>query len=506
MKFIEEIVEYVLDYGSGLTGLDRITVVFPNKRAGLFFRKYLASRIDKPVFSPKVVGMADFIRSFSNLRVPDRLSLIFELYKQFRTVGNTTESFDKFYYWGDVLLRDFDELDRYLVDADSLFTNLAQLKEMEADFSHLTLKQQELIRSFWDKFGEKMSRHQKQFLAVWKGLRRVYNQYQLALQEKGWAYDGMIYKSIAIQDNLAGALSGADHVVFAGFNALSLAEERIIQALLEQKKAWVIWDLDDYYFKDLHQEAGHFTRELKRTNPVIRNTFKKSYGNQIRNSADKHITVVGVPLNTGQAQVSAASLEDLLSEKGHDIIEGETAIVLPAEALLFPVLNVLPPEVYKVNVTMGYPIRDSQAFGFVEALIELQLSAGQRPGYFYYVPVVALLTHPYLSALENDQVTASVERIGKENIIWIAGEDISGADQLLQRIFLQQKDQTEIIDYLQDLLIIFSESSMKSLQAEFLYHFYTLLNRLKDFISQNKVKLDEKSFLMLFTYCTMEEL
>jgi hypothetical protein len=501
--FVDEIVDHVLNYSEDKADLDRITVVFPNKRAGMFFRKHLANRINKPVWSPRVMGMADFIRSLSDLHIPDRMSLVFELYKQFRAVMGTAESFERFYYWGEILLRDFDELDRYLVDARALFTNLAQLKEIESDLSHLSPEQQELVRSFWHHFGEKMSRHQKNFLSVWEVLYTVYKRYKAALRDRGWAYDGMIYRSVVGNDSILEKLENTDHVIFGGFNALSLAEEHIMQSLLENDKAWVIWDLDDYYFKDVDQEAGYFTRELKRSNAIINRTFKKSYGNSILHNPDKKIIVAGVPLNTGQAQVSALFLEEILSAADHELTEGETALVLPDEHLLYPVLNALPSPIGKVNITMGYPLRDSQAYSFVEALIELQLGTQEQKNFFHYRPVIALLTHPYLSTLDNEQVIKSANYIRKENAIWITGEDIAENDPLLQRIFKRQNDLEETINYLQDLLIIFSDYSRESIQHEFLYHFYTLLNRLKDFIGQHQVTLDEKSFLMLFRQVAM---
>ena len=179
MKFLEEIVEVILSRYAGAT--DEVTIVFPNRRAGLFFQKYLSARITKPIWSPKIVSIEDFIKNLSPLKSADKLELIFDLYKVFSKLNKSGENFDKFFYWGNIMLQDFDELDKFLVDPELLFKNLVHVKELENDLDYLQEDQKKLITDFWISFGEKLSSHQKGFLGIWDNLFQTYRQFKLRL-------------------------------------------------------------------------------------------------------------------------------------------------------------------------------------------------------------------------------------------------------------------------------------------------------------------------------------
>ena len=255
--------------------LDDLTFVFPNRRAVLYFRKHLSSLLDKPAFSPRLLTIEDFIGTFSDYSVPDKLELVHRLYKSYYEVlnqreeaaGLTPESFDKFYFWGDMLLRDFDEVDKYLINAGQLFKDLSNQKELDSSFDFLTPEQIEFLKSFWGNFDEDITANKQKFLHVWRQLPEVYNAFREQLKAQGLAYEGLVHREVAEllikTPTTAKALWKGGHIVFAGFNALTTAEEKIITSFVEAGMAEVHWDLDHYYVNNITQEAGRFFRQYQ---------------------------------------------------------------------------------------------------------------------------------------------------------------------------------------------------------------------------------------------------
>src|SRR5690606_36412919 len=196
--FLFEIAEQTVNASHSLEG---ITFVFPNRRAILYFRKYLSQLLSKPAFSPRLLTIEDFVTGMSPLKVPDKLELIHRLYKTYYSVidpgASPAEPFDQLYFWGDMLLRDFDETDRYLVNAEYLFRDLSHQKELDSSFDFLTEQQRNFLRDFWGSFDEEVSPNKKKFLKVWKQLPEVYNRYRQHLRDHGLAYEGMIYRDVA---------------------------------------------------------------------------------------------------------------------------------------------------------------------------------------------------------------------------------------------------------------------------------------------------------------------
>ncbi len=496
MKFLKEIVNELLNREN--ISLDSLTMVFPNRRAGLFFQKYLTERIEQPVWSPGIMSIVDFIKTMTPLTVPDRLSLVFELYQTFTRTSGAKESFDKFYFWGETLLRDFDEIDKFLVNPMPLFRNLADLKDLENATSYLNDRQKQLIKSFWNTFDKKISKQQKDFISVWNVLYKVYESYRSGLFDKHMAYEGMIYRKVAEEMQKGSFADPYQTVIFAGFNALSPAEETIITWYVQNRNAKVYWDADDYYLKNDRQEAGMFMRKIMSSNDVLAGTFKNAYGNRFKKTANKKITLIGTPLRTGQAQVASSLLSGLSKTASLSDTEDQTALVLPDEQLLFPVLNALPHTVKKVNITMGFPLRHSLVYSFIENLIKLQMTRAGGGDIFHYQPVIALLQHPFISGIEAGHIHEVIDKIHANNKIYIPSGEIAGEVKLLRQIFIATGTIPELINYIRILLVKFAESGKDTLQQEFLLHFYAILNRLKDFIETTKLKLDEESFLKLF--------
>lgn len=496
MRFLEEIVEVVLSRYAGVT--DNVTIVFPNRRAGLFFQKYLAERINKPIWSPKIISIEDFIKSLSELKSADKLDLIFELYQVFTKLNKSKEDFDKFFYWGNIMLQDFDELDKFLADPELLFKNLVHIKDLENNLDYLQEDQKQLIGDFWKSFGEKLSSHQKGFLGIWDNLFQTYTQFKAHLSEKGIAYDGMIYREVTealerhdISMPLLQAGMHLENIIFAGFNALSKSEETIISWFVKEGKGEILWDADDHYLKDNKQEAGKFLREMKFGNSILRKSFHDSYGNAFKES-NKKIEVISVASDVGQAQQAS---ELLKAWNSHEKIDEKTAVVLPNNELLFPLLHAMPPEVERLNITMGYPLSSSIVFGFLDALIDLQIKAEEKNVY-HFRPLLSILRHPLLAKSKDETITDIAAEIIQKNTIWIPKKKLKVEHELLQLIF---KDPANgLSDYLMDLIRFFAGHNEDDVEREFLVHFYKLLNRLNDFVKQNKLQISMTAYQKLF--------
>jgi hypothetical protein len=494
MKFLEEIADIVISRNQDDS--DAVTIVFPNRRAGLFFRKYLSERISKPMWSPKIISIEDFIKGLSGLQSADKLDLVFELYKVFSSLNKSDEDFDKFYFWGNILLQDFDELDKFLVDAKLLFQNLVHIKNLEGSLDFLQDDQKKLIISFWKSFGDKLSNQQKGFLGIWDNLHQTYLQFKAKLQERNIGYDGMIYRKVVDQLN-AGTLDlKEEKVIFAGFNALSKSEEAIITWFVREEKGDVYWDADDYYFIDKNQEAGKFLRELKHNNPVLRGTFKKSYKNAIR-SADKKIEVIGVASEVGQAQEASAILNSSQLP-----VDENTAIILPNNTLLFPVLHAMPEQVNELNITMGYPMASSTIYGLLDALINLQLKSDGK-SVFHFRTVLAILKHPLLVVMLDDEITEIVGGIQKNNVLWVSRKKLDTGNALLSKIFGSLE--AGISEYLIGILRLLAEQIIDEVTKEFVFHFYKMLNRLNEFITHNHLKVSIAAYQKLFRQLAQAE-
>jgi hypothetical protein len=260
--------------------LEKVTIVFPNRRAALYFRKYLSESLNKPAFAPALLTIEDFISQLSPLKVPDKLELVSRLQKSYHAVIKNeadakAEPFDKFYFWGDMLLRDFDEADRYLVNTEHLFKDLSHQKELDSSFDFLTKEQKEFLTNFWSSFAENESNNKRKFLHVWKKLPEVYKQFQQQLRSANLAYEGMLHRDVA--ERISSTDPGIQdekykNLIFVGFNALTACEEKIVSYFIEHLDAKMHWDIDEYYVNNQVQEAGRFFREYQK-HPVLKKTF-----------------------------------------------------------------------------------------------------------------------------------------------------------------------------------------------------------------------------------------
>ena len=424
-------------YGDDISSLN---ILFPSRRARLFFLDALSSIAERPLWQPRWLTIDDLMTRIAGFGTGDRLRLITELYKVYSQYHD--ESFDRFYFWGDMLLNDFDSIDKYLIDADSLFANINDLKQLEADISYLSEEQRRIVERFWRNFAEGGETDIKRnFMALWRTLGPIYNRYRERLSALGTGYTGMVHRAAADRIAAGTAPIPEGRYVVAGFNALSACEKRLFDYLKSAAEAEFFWDFDDYYVGREEQEAGMFVREnLSR------------YGSQSPVSHDnlrnlREATVVSTVSNVAQCKY-AAEILDRLSENGP--VGKETALVLTDENLLEPLMYSLPEQTGKVNVTMGYPFSHTAACSLVERLIDLQTRSREQNGgpRFYHADVTGILAHPYIAAGNAAAATLAAE-IRRNRRIMVEGE-VLAADELLARIFRRAGSGAEFTDYLSE--------------------------------------------------------
>lgn len=412
--FLEKLVQQLCDkYGDKVSDL---CIVLPNRRAGMFLKRYFAKKMNKTFWAPEILAIEDFITILSELQPADTTTLLFELYNVVSEIEkDKTESFDDFCKWGQILLNDFNEIDRYCVNANDLFLNLKDYKELET----FSLNSDDLTD------------FQKQYLHFFQSLAKYYQGYTGRLISKKIAYQGLAYK--IVQEQLFEKLKHQnwDKIIFAGFNALNKAEERIFSRLLSEDKAEMFWDVDKYYASEAIQEAGYFFRKYKNTQTFAKLWEKCTvFEEDLLANQDKHIEVIGVAKNVAQAKVGGNIVGDILN-KGLDI--QKTALVLADENLLFPVLHSLPPSLTDINVTMGYPLKNTPVAGFMTLLFSLhenaQKIAHKNVNYsFYYADILRLLSHPYISFLFSGKKRIAkklADTIVQRNIVFASSKTIA---------------------------------------------------------------------------------
>lgn len=445
-SFLAETAKCLFDrYGRDVSSL---TIVLPSVRARLFFTEELSRLSDKPLWSPHYMSMDDIMREASSFTVGEKVRMITDLYKVYSEYHD--EPFDKFYFWGEMLLGDFDLIDKYMIDADMLFRNIYDLKVLEADLSYLTPEMRRIISTFWSHFKdeESLSEEKRKFLSVWKTLAAVYHALRRRLAASGQVYAGMMYRSAA--ENVMEGKAGADlsrRYVFVGFNALSESEKRVLKYLSANAAACEFcWDYDSYYVANREQEAGRFLREdISMFHP----TYDISTDNFL--SVSKKISSISTVSNVLQCKYAATLLKEISPTLEFD---KQTAIVLTDESLLMPLLHSLPSELAdNINVTMGYPLRQTTAYAFVERLFELQRNRRHGKGgeSFYHADVTGLLSHPYIVEIDGANASRLLAKVMEGRYIRVE-ESFFEEDGLLRRIFTAAGDWRSLAGYLTDVL------------------------------------------------------
>lgn len=496
--FLEYVAQDIISKNGN--NLARIAVVFPNKRASLFFSEHLARQSDKPVWCPSYITISDLFRKHSDLQIADPIELVCILYRCFVECTGSAETLDHFYGWGQLLLSDIDDIDKNMADAKKVFANLRDLHELD-DISYLTPEQVETIKKFFSNFTDTHnSELRKRFLSLWSHFYDIYDMFNSTLAERGLAYEGALYRKVACDDNISFEY---DKYVFVGFNVLQRVEQKLFKRLKEGGKAAFYWDFDDYYMakgKHIPSEAGHyissylsdFPNELPIDNANIYRNFKKK----------KSITFISATTENIQARYIGTWLrENKRIEDGR-----QTAIVMCNEQLLPSAIHSLPPEVDNVNITTGYPLALTPVSSLVALLLALQTNgyvASSRKFRLQFVNSV--LKHPYISYISSNY-SKLLKQLNDITKVYYPSNDELCIDSGTQLLFsnISAPTASEFIERLShwakhvvELVAINAGSNSDALMLESLFRMYTLLSRLNELISTGVLEVDIATFQRL---------
>jgi hypothetical protein len=488
-------------YEASGADISRYAFVFPNRRAGLFFQKYLAEIANKPLFSPAVFTINDLFLSLSGKQVADRISMLFSLYRIYMEKSKEGGAFDEFLYWGEMLLNDFDDVDKYMADARMLFTNVTDLREIEKDFSFLSEAQIAAIRSFWSSFHPKNdSQNQQQFLALWKILYELYTELKETLSSENKGYEGMIFREVVETIKRDGLKElPYQKIVFVGLNALSLVEEKL---LLELKKAGIAdfyWDYASDKVMDANNKASYFAKRNKEL-------FPSSFSFEETPSSEAEIEVIGIPSAIGQAKQVYSLLNELCTTT--DFTEEKalrTAVVLADEHLLTPVLNAIPEQIRHINVTMGYPLGGTPVASLMEYIPALQKNVryiDRRPA-FYFRDVLQILNHQYIAVSDPEVISGLVRHITEYNKVTIDQAELSQTP-LLAILFTPVDEVAQLPAWLIKVLEELNKQmttatgteedethafSSKDIEQEFIFYYFTTVNRMTELMQKAQVEM-----------------
>lgn len=490
-SFLKEVAQDILlKFG---TDFKNIALVFPNKRAGLFFRKHLADLIDKPVWSPESFTIQEFVQLSTIKANADRLWQSFILFEAFKKVAEQKQwselmDYERFYNLGEIILNDFSEIDAYLVDAKVLCKNLLDAKEMDTEIDFLSPEQIQNLQRFWKNFSsENLSLQKQKFIQLWRLLPDVYHLFHQILAENNLTTTGLTYRELA--ENRATQkdyLKQYKNIIFIGFSALNGAEEKILKDLQNQNIALFYWDVDSHYTENYQQEAGYFLRK-NLFQIGLKNQFKKPF--DLIDIEGKEINVCGVNGNIVQARLVNQLLQKNVDEKSEDF-----AIVLADENMLMPVLHALPQFADKVNVTMGFPLINSPLYGFVNLFFKVQTYQSTHKGKIYYKDVNQLLNHPYLGFLDEKSRDFKRNMI-KNNWIQVESEAFTPFHENLISLFIQPVASASILlnrlsELITELIRLFNNRKLfNKIDKEIFEKFFLQINRLDDLLSKSKQPL-----------------
>ena len=480
--FIERIAQVILmEYSSKLT--DTI-IILPNRRAKVFLLEALKKQADKTIFAPEIINIEDFIQDIARIRSIDNVELLFEFYSIYlENTEKDIEPFETFANWAKTLLQDFNEIDRYLLDPNKILKYLEDIKELEhwsVDINQRT----DLI---------------KNYLAFWKKLPKYYQSLYHYLVDKGIGYQGLIYREAVENLNRFTASANNKFYLFAGFNALNLAEEKIIQHLLSINKAKIYWDIDEIFLNDPFHDMGLFQRRFKekwsyyKSNPYewITNEYKQ----------EKNIQVIGTPKSIGQAKIVGTIIEKYSNENNGKL--QNVAVVLGEETLLLPILYALPNNVAALNITMGFSSKNNPAQLLIAKLFKMHtnaLSRNEKSYVFYYKDVLDILTHPLIELYANS--SELVNRIKQNNYTFILHKKLEelhpNSNKLFQLLFQKwDGNSVKVLENLSQILLIIKSNLDKDNEQEkiakaFVYSIFKVLNQLISYFSsyQNSNSID----------------
>lgn len=475
-----------------------VAIVFPNRRAGLFFNEQLVRLTEKPIWAPTYISISDLFQHSSSWQIADTVKLVCELYKIYHNKSKSEETLDDFYHWGELLLSDFDDVDKNLADTDALFKNLHELHDLSDDYSFLEEGQKEALEAFFTNFSlDNKTELKSRFISIWNILGDIYTTFKHQLKAEGIAYEGMLYREVV--QNLNTDALPYKYYVFVGFNVLNKVEQTLFLKLQAAGKALFYWDYDLFYLDKHPHEAGEFIRRNLKQFP---NELPTAYFDNLRK--EKKITYLHAATENAQARYLPTWIRENITSE-----EKETAVILCNEALLQPVLHALPDEVKHINITMGFPLQQTPTYSLINALLQLYTSGyNSVSGRFNYPEVNAVLTHPYIKKLASGDAEALNESLKENNKFYPLPSELQQSERL-SKLFKPAAHVKEITERLETVLREVANSyaqtkpdendPLDQLYRESLFKGYTLVNRFINLIDEGTLTVRPDTFVRLFT-------
>jgi len=459
--------------------IDRVAVVFPGRRSGVFFNAYLNDLIETPILGPEILTINELISQLSGLQISDQISLILGLHKIYTIETGHVEDLDDFFFWGELLLNDFNDIDKYLLNAGDLFQNISDLKEIEKQFDYLTPEQIRAAEMFWGNLAKAgASVNREKFLNIWNKLFAVYTRFRSELLAEGNGYSGMVCRNIIESLSVGKELKlRSDRYIFVGFNALNACEDQLFRWLQLAGKADFFWDYDENFLKDTAHEAGLFIRRN-----LVRFPMPGAFVPDPEPSVLKRLQVVSVPGQIAQTQVINQK-QFFPDQTGNGSFDA-AALVLADENLLIPVVSAAGCRSKNINITMGYPLQRTPVYSLIVQLIELHKDRRRMNGedLFYHRSVLAVLNHQLIAGEATRKI---VTEINCQNKVYIRASDMKG-DELLELIFQKQENWRDSADWFLSVIkkmairLHQNDDQPVRLDAEYLFQVFLALQRLID--------------------------
>jgi hypothetical protein len=477
-SFLEKIATLVIqDFSAKLA---ETTIILPNKRAKVFLIEALKKETNKTILSPEITSIEDFVQDVASIRSVDSIELLFEFYEVYLSVTEkqNQQSFELFANWAKTLLQDFNEIDRYLLDPSHVLSYLKDIEDIKK----------------WGIEVENKTKLLENYIDFWKLLPLYYNSLYEHLLNKSIGYQGLIYREAVNNLNHFSNTISDRTFIFAGFNALNAAEEKIVQHLLALDQAKIYWDVDQTFLNDPYHDAGLFVRRFKenwkhyKANPFewIVDDFSQS----------KNIHVIGTPKTIGQAKLAGSIIENIITENEISSLD-KVAVVLGEENLLMPILYALPSSVGALNITMGYSGKNNPSQILIAKLFKMHTNALSRKGesyVFYYKDVLDVLTHPLVEPYA--KANNLVKIIKENNYTFITHNKLfelnTAPSNLFLLLFRKWEDgAVAVLENISTLLILIKENFSNDNEDEkiakaFVYAIFKVINKLTNYYLQHK--------------------
>lgn len=465
-----------------------LIIILPNKRAKVFLLEEIKKTVSNNIFAPNIISIEEFVQDIAGIRTVDNIELLFEFYEVYLSITEISQqdSFESFANWAKILMQDFNEIDRYLLEADAILNYLEDIKEIE----HWSVDV--------DKRTDLIDKH----LIFWKKLPLYYHTFYEYLIKKGVGYQGLIYREAVANLNYFSENTKSTYI-FAGFNALNKAEEKIIQHLLANDQAKVYWDIDETLLNDPMHDAGYFQRKFKsdwiyyKSNPYewICNEFK----------SEKDIHVIATSKSIGQAKIAGGIINELANNNSLS----KTALILGDENLLLPMLYSLPTNVEEFNVTMGFSSKNNPAQLLITKLFKLHTKALARNSssyVMYFKDVIDILTHPLIEPYIN--ANDLVFLINKNNHTFLTQKKLlelyAQDDDLFDMLFCKWDSSSSLVlENIARILLKIKDNLSNEVEEEkianaFVFSIFKVINKMTSYFYGRDITFDLKTLQAIY--------